>query len=121
MGKAHLKDVLGTLLLGERDLAVVNDDSVTVGTTLIVSPANALGELGLRVRQEENVVAGDAVDLAPSAHDVRIVVGENGDNINTLGPQGGEVINVSGDVGGRADGGEGTWRRIRTELSSTKR
>lgn len=40
--KAHLEDVLGTLLLSEGDLAVVNDDGVTVGTALIVRPANAL-------------------------------------------------------------------------------
>lgn len=106
--KAHLEDVLGTLLLSEGDLAVVNDNGVTVGTTLIVGPANALGELGLGVGQEENVVASDAVGLAPGAHDVGIVVGENGNHINTLGPQGREVVNVSGDVGGRADGSEGT-------------
>lgn len=108
MRKTHLEDVLGTLLLSEDDLAVVNDDGVTVSAALLISPANALGELGLGVRQEENIVASDGVGLAPGAHDVGIVVGENGDNINTLGPQGREVLNVSGDVGGRADGGEGT-------------
>lgn len=87
---------------------MVNDKGVTVGTALLVSPANALGELGLRVRQEENVVASDAVGLAPSTHDIGIVVGENSDNINTLGPQLRELLDISGDVGGRADGSEGT-------------
>lgn len=106
MRKAHLKDVLGALLLGENDLAVVNDDGVSVSATFVISPANALRELGLGIRQKENVVASDGVGLAPSAHDVGIVVGENGNNINTLGLQFREVVNVSGDVSGGADGGE---------------
>ena len=89
---------------------VVNDDGVTVSATFLVSPANALGELGLGVRQEKNVVASDAVGLAPCTHDVGVVVGENGDNINTLSPQSGKVLNVSGNMGGRANGSEGTCK-----------
>jgi hypothetical protein len=32
---------------------VVNDNTVTVSAALLIGPANALGELGLRVRQEK--------------------------------------------------------------------
>ena len=64
-----------------------------------------------------NVVASDAVGLAPGAHDVGIVVGQDGNNVNTLGAQLGELLDVLGDVVGRADGGEGTcrvrWRSAR--------
>lgn len=45
--------VLGGLKSGVGDLAVVNDDGVTLGATLLIGPANALGELSLRVGKEE--------------------------------------------------------------------
>lgn len=45
--------VLGGLTLGVGDLAVVDDDGVATSAALLVGPADALGELGLGVRQEE--------------------------------------------------------------------
>lgn len=55
-----------------------------------------------------NVVVLDAVGLTPGAHDKGIVVGQDGNNVNTLGMDLGELLLVLGDVVGRADGGEGT-------------
>lgn len=90
------------------DLAVVDDDGVTASAALVVSPANALGELGLGVGEEENVVVGDLVGLTPGAHNESIVVGKDGNNVDTLLAELGELLDVLGDVVGRADGGEGT-------------
>jgi hypothetical protein len=45
--------VLSGLLGGVGDLAVVDDQDVAVGTALLVSPADGLGELGLGVGEEE--------------------------------------------------------------------
>lgn len=53
VGAGELKGVLGGLLGGVGDLAVVDDNHVAVGTALGVSPADALGELGLGVGEEE--------------------------------------------------------------------
>lgn len=57
-----LDDVLGTgelevvhlrLTSSVGDLAVVEDNGVTTSTTVLVSPADALGELGVGVGEEE--------------------------------------------------------------------
>lgn len=53
VGAGELKAVLGGLLGGVGDLTVVDDDHVAVGAALLVSPADALGELGLGVGKEE--------------------------------------------------------------------
>lgn len=132
VGRGDLEHVLLALLGGVGDLAVVEDDGVAVGTALGVGPANALGEAGLGVGEEElegssqlimpqrkhggyvretyNVIASDTVGLAPGAHDVGIVVGQDGNNVDALGAQLGELLDVLGDVVGGADGGEGTCR-----------
>ena len=49
----HLQDVLLTLTLSVDDLSVVDDDSVATSAALLVGPADALGELGVRVGQEK--------------------------------------------------------------------
>lgn len=51
--EAYLEVVLSGLTLGVGDLAVVDDDGVATSAALLVGPADALGELGLGVRQEE--------------------------------------------------------------------
>lgn len=51
--KTYLEHVLLALLGGVGDLAVVEDDGVAVSTALGVRPADALGELGLGVGEEE--------------------------------------------------------------------
>lgn len=64
-----------------------------------------------------NVVAGDTVGLAPGAHDVGVVVGQDGNDVDALGAQLRKLLDVLGDVVGGADGGEGTcragWRSVR--------
>lgn len=55
-----------------------------------------------------DVITSDLVGLAPGAHDVGIVVGDDGNNVDTLGAELRELLDVLGDVAGRADGGEGT-------------
>lgn len=100
--------VLRRLTSSVGDLAVVNDNGVTASAALLVSPANALRELGVGVGEEENVVVGDLVGLTPGAHDEGIVVGKDGNNVDTLLADLRELLNVLGDVVGGADGGEGT-------------
>lgn len=58
----YLKVVLGGLESGVGDLAVVQDDGVTLGAALLVGPANALGELGVGVGQEQ---LGDVSESEP--------------------------------------------------------
>lgn len=65
-----------------------------------------------------NVVAGDTVGLAPGAHDIGIVVGQDGDNIDTLGAELGELGDVLGDVVCGADGGESTCRLVAVSRES---
>ena len=48
-----LEDVLLALLGSVGDLAVVNDQTVTVGAALGIGPANTLRELGLGIGEEE--------------------------------------------------------------------
>lgn len=68
-----------------------------------------------------NVVASDLVGLAPGAHDVGIVVGQDGDNVDTLLTELGESLDVAGDVSGRADGSESTWTRACQTTGRTDR
>lgn len=106
---------------------MVDDDGVAASAALGISPADALGELGLGVGKEElqtvvsgnsskrrteqgtyDVITSDLVGLAPGAHDIGIVVGKDGNDVDTLGAELRELLEVLGDVAGRADGGEGT-------------
>lgn len=66
--------------------------------------------LWARASETYNVVAGDTVGLTPGAHDVGIVVGQNGDLVDTLGAELRELLDVLGDVVGGADGGESTCK-----------
>ena len=53
VGGGNLQNILGGLLGCVGDLAVVEDDGVAVGAALGVGPADALGESGLGVGEEE--------------------------------------------------------------------
>ena len=53
VGRGNLEHVLRSLLGGIGDLAVVDDEGVAVGAALGVGPADALGELGLGVGEEQ--------------------------------------------------------------------
>lgn len=59
--------------------------------------------------QTYNGVILDAVGLTPSAHDERVVVGNDSDDIDTLGLEGLTVGNVTWKVGGGAGWGESSW------------
>jgi hypothetical protein len=106
---------------------VVNDNCIPASATRSgISPANALGELGIGVRKEElfENVSGwsteeiifcthngipHSVHLAPCAHNKRIIESKDSNNIDTLLLQLGEVLDVSGNVVGGASGGKSTW------------
>lgn len=49
----NLEDVLLALLGGVGDLAVVDDETIAVSATLVIGPADTLGELGLGIGEEE--------------------------------------------------------------------
>lgn len=112
----NLEDVLLALLGGVGDLAVVDDETIAVSATLVIGPADTLGELGLGIGEEEEVVSGNTVGLAPGAHDVGVVVGENSNDIDTLGLELRELLGVLGNVSGGADGGESTGKREEDDL-----
>lgn len=68
--------------------------------------------IGCQIRSRKgityDVVASDLVGLTPGAHDVGVVVGKDGNNVDTLLTELGESLDVAGDVSGRADRSEGT-------------
>lgn len=71
------------------------------------------GEGGDRNKKERgrggtyNIVTLDAICFSPGAHDEGVVVRNDGDDINTLGFELVEVVDVAGKMGGGAGGGEG--------------
>lgn len=64
------------------------------------------GKIG---REAYDVVVLDAVGLGPGAHDVGVIVGNDGDDIDTLGLDLVELGDVAWKVVGRAGWGEGTY------------
>ena len=59
-------------------------------------------------KETYNVIVLDPVGLTPGAHDKGIVVGKDGNNVDTLLTDLRELGDVLRDVVGGADGGEGT-------------
>jgi hypothetical protein len=57
-----------------------------------------LGEETLGVGEEEDVIALDAVDLAPGVHDPRVVRRDNGNDIDALALQLPQLLNVGRKV-----------------------
>lgn len=53
VGAGEFEVVLGGLESSVGNLAVVDDDGETLGTALLISPADALGEASLGVGKEE--------------------------------------------------------------------
>ena len=73
------------LVLGVDDLAVIEDHSpATVAVAHTRRPTVLLGEEGLGVAEEKDLVALDAVDLAPSVHNPGVVARNGSNDINTL-------------------------------------
>lgn len=98
-----------------------------------IGPSNALGELGIRVGKEElfdkskrlinmrgilstHDGVPHSVNFAPSAHYEGIVESKDCNNVYTLFLELGEVLDISGDVIGRASGGKGTGDREEDNL-----
>ena len=70
-------------------------------------PAMVLREARLGVGEEEQIVALDVVHLAPGVHDPRVVGGDDGDDVDALGLQLRQLLNVGREVHGLAAGREG--------------
>lgn len=107
-------DVLdASLVLGVADGSVLLNDHgpATSAAALVCSnlPAVVLREEGLAVGEHEEVLAlRDLVDLAPSVKDKLVVVGDEGNNVDALGLELLELLNVGRKVVGGAAGGEST-------------
>ena len=66
-----------------------------------------LREASLGIRQEEDIIALDVIDLAPRVHDPRIIAGDDGDDVDALGLQLRELLDVGWKVESLAAGREG--------------
>jgi hypothetical protein len=95
----------GTILLDNHSPA-----ASTIALVRTNLPAIVLREESLVVGEHEEVFAlGDTVDLAPSVEDKFVVVGDEGDNVDALGLEFLELLDVGREVVGGAAGGESTW------------
>ena len=124
----HLARALLILSIG--DLAVLVDDHgpTAVTVTHAGSPSVVLGEEGLGVAEEElrisvrrfprqaevrgsthKIVSLDAVDFAPRVHNPRVVGSNHGHDINALGLEFAQLLDVRRKVAGLATRSEGTW------------
>lgn len=104
-----------TLVLSVADGAVLLDDhGPATGTVTLVGaslPAVVLREEGLGVREHYEVFAlRHLVDLAPASKNVLVVVGDEGDLVDTLRLEFLELLDVGGKVVGGAARSEGTLR-----------
>lgn len=62
------------------------------------------------------VFIGDLVGLSPSAHYERVVEGQNSNNVNSLGLELREILNVAWQVAYGASRSEGAWRNWKDVL-----
>jgi hypothetical protein len=108
-GAATYRHLTGALLvLSISDLAVVENHSpATIAVTHTGRPAMLLGEERLGIAQEQDLIALDAIDLAPSIHDPGVVRRNSSDNIDALVLELLGFRNVGGKVVGLATGCEG--------------
>lgn len=90
------RDVPSRLLLGILDHSVINDHRVSRRSIWRDShiPSNALAELRVGIIQEQNFIL-DAIDLAPRAHDPRVICRDHSDNIDTFVLDAGNVLDIS--------------------------
>jgi hypothetical protein len=108
----HILQLSLILSITDRTILLNNHSPATSAVTLVRAslPAIVLGEESLAVGEHEEVLAlGDVVDLAPSVEDELVVVGDEGDNVDALGLEFLELLDVGREVVGGAAGGEGTW------------
>jgi hypothetical protein len=106
---------------------VIDNQGVSAGAARSsIGPANALGELGINIRQEElyairtrariharglsyNRVIRDLIGLSPGAHDKRIVEGHDSNDIDSLCFELRAILNVSRQVAHGAGRGESAF------------
>ena len=87
------------------DLEVIDDQSETGGTDTqsdtgtgeVDSETELLGPVGVGVRESDDLVF-ETEGLGPTAHDERIIGGDNGDEVNTLALELIEFLEVRGEV-----------------------
>lgn len=108
---------------------MVNDNGVPARASgCLVGPANALGELGIGIGEEElcpklvtdrtrysngavgthDFVSAHLVGLAPGAHHEGVIESHDGNNVNTLCAELGQVLNISWHVVDGAGRGKST-------------
>jgi hypothetical protein len=100
------------LSIADRTILLNNHSPATSAVTLVRAslPAIVLREESLAIGEHEEVVAlGDVVDLAPSIEHELVVVGDEGDNVDALGLELLELLDVGREVVGGAAGGESAW------------
>jgi hypothetical protein len=84
---------------------VEHHSPASVPVTHARRPAILLAEEGLGIAEEQDLVALDAIDLAPCVHDPAVVGGDGCDNVDALVGEGLAVL----DVGGKVIGLASTW------------
>lgn len=87
---------------------MINNHRIAIGTSSLSPPITGR-ELAVLVSQEQQAVVVDAVGLAPSGHDVWVVAGDDGDDVDALLLELWKLLNVVWDVLGGAGWGEGSW------------
>lgn len=105
---ANSNSLLILLLLRIHNLPMINDHRIAIRTSAL-SPAITGRELAVLVSQEQQAVVVDAVGLAPRGHDVWVVAGDDGDDVDTLLLELWKLLNVVWNVLGGAGWGEGAW------------
>src|SRR5690349_16300013 len=88
------RDLPPRLLLCIHDLSVIDNHRVPRGS-LTQIPADGLAELGLRITQEQDVVAFNAVRFAPRTHDPRVIERQHGHDVDSLPLDALQVLNVT--------------------------
>lgn len=126
MGRTYLSGLRVLLVLGVADGTVLLDDHGPTASALAQVPAVLLGELGVGVTEQEEVLAlGNLKNLAPavpvsesemcvycrclvrSVHDKGVVESDEGELVDTLGLQLRPSLSERRQVVGGAGGGEG--------------
>lgn len=106
----HLDHALLRLNLRIMYFAVVDNNGISTGASRIwIRPADALGELGVGVREEQDIVPPNVVRLPPGTHDKRIIGRDDGNDVDALLAEVREVLDIAGDMAHGASRGEGAY------------
>lgn len=108
-------NALVLLDLSISDLSVVDDHGIATGAATLC-PSELGRKLEVLIGEEEEAIVVDAVGLAPAGHDVWVVVGNDGDDIDALLLQLWDLLDELWDVVGGAGWGEGSWKGEEDDL-----